>query len=203
MAKKKFYVVWAGRQPGIYTTWAECAEQVNGFNNAKFKSFPTEAQAKAAFFADWQAYIGKPTPPVALPPEVITDSISVDAACDGSPGNLEYRGVNTGTGKQIFHQGPFKNGTNNIGEFLAIVHALALLKKQGNASPIYSDSRNALLWVKQQRIGSKLARTPHTAQVWTLADRALAWLNNNSYANPLLKWKTDAWGQIPADFGRK
>ena len=145
MAKKKYYVVWAGRQPGIYTTWAECAEQVNGFNNAKYKSFPTEAQAKAAFFADWQEYIGKSAPLLVLPPEVITDSISVDAACDGSPGNLEYRGVNTGTGEQIFHQGPIKNGTNNLGEFLAIVHALALLKKQNKSMPIYSDSRNALM----------------------------------------------------------
>lgn len=203
MAGKKFYVVWAGRNPGIYNTWAECAEQVNGFNNAKYKAFPTEAQAKTAFVADWQEYIGKPTPLAALPPEVVADSISVDAACDGSPGRLEYRGVHTGTAEEIFHVGPLENGTNNLGEFLAIVHALALLKKEGKASPIYSDSRNALMWVKDRRIGSKLARTAQTEAVWALVDRALTWLNNHDYANPLLKWQTEAWGEIRADFGRK
>ena len=203
MAKKKFYVVWIGRKPGIYSTWAECAEQVNGFNDAKYKSFSTEAQAQTAFESGWQDYIGRPTSLSALPPEVVTDSISVDAACDGSPGNLEYRGVHTSTGQEMFHIGPLKNGTNNMGEFLAIVHALALLKKEGKTSPVYSDSRNALLWVKKQQVGSKLPRNEQTEEVWTLADRALAWLENNTYTNPLLKWKTEAWGEIRADFGRK
>ncbi len=203
MAKKKFYVVWAGRTPGIYSTWAECAQQVNGFKNAKYKSFPTETQARTAFEMDWQTYIGKPAPLSALPPDVVVDSISVDAACDGSPGNLEYRGVDTATGDVIFHQGPFPNGTNNLGEFLAIVHALALLKKQGKPTPIYSDSRTALGWVEKKRIGSKLPRNDQSKQVWDLADRALAWLNNNTYPNELLKWKTEEWGEIRADFGRK
>lgn len=203
MAKTKFYVVWVGRQPGIYATWAEASAQVNGFHGAKYKSFTTEAQARQAFETNWQRYIGKPTPLSSFPPEVITDSLSVDAACDGSPGNLEYRGVHTATGEELFHRGPLKNGTNNLGEFLAIVQALRLLKAQDKAIPIYSDSRNALLWVKNKYIGSKLPRSEQTAEVWTLADESLAWLKNNSYQNPLLKWKTEEWGEIRADFGRK
>jgi ribonuclease HI len=202
MAKKKFYVVWVGREPGIYPNWAECAEQVNGFSGAKYKAFESEAQAKEAYQRGWQEFIGKSTP-LPLPPEVIADSISVDAACDGSPGNLEYRGVHTNTGKQLFHVGPLKNGTNNLGEFLAIVHALALLKQQGKATPIYSDSRTALAWVRQQQVRSKLPRTEETAPVWSLADRALAWLKHNDYPNALLEWETDKWGEIRADFGRK
>ena len=203
MAKTKFYVVWLGREPGIYTTWAEASAQVNGFKGAKYKSFSTEAQARQAFQAGWQQYVGKPAPLVSLPPEVIKDSLSVDAACDGSPGNLEYRGVHTETGKEIFHQGPLKNGTNNLGEFLAIVHALQLLKSQDKTIPIYSDSRNALLWVKNKYIGSKLPRNDRTAEVWRLADDALVWLKDNSLPNQLLKWKTKEWGEIRADFGRK
>ena len=203
MAKTKFYVVWVGRQPGIYTTWADASAQVNGFKDAKYKSFTTEAQARLAFEAGWQQYIGKPTPLSALPPDVITDSISVDAACDGSPGNLEYRGVHTETGETLFHQGPIKNGTNNLGEFLAIVQALRLLKAQGKTIAIYSDSRNALLWVKNKYIGSKLPKNDQTAEVWCLADEALAWLKNNVYPNQLLKWNTKEWGEIVADFGRK
>ncbi len=203
MAKQKFYVVWVGQQPGIYTTWADCAEQVQGFSAAKYKAFPRSDQAKAAYEAGWEAYIGKPTPLATLPAEVISDSISVDAACDGSPGNLEYRGVYTASGKELFHHGPLKNGTNNLGEFLAIVHALALLQKEGQTMPLYSDSHNALMWVEKHYIGSRLPRNEQTIEVWTLADRALAWLKNNSYPNKILKWKTVIWGEIRADFGRK
>ncbi len=202
MAKQKIYVVWVGRQPGIYDNWADCAEQVNGFSGAKYKAFETEAQAWAAFQQDWAQFIGQSTP-FSLPPEVIADSISVDAACDGSPGKLEYRGVHTRTGQELFHVGPLENGTNNLGEFLAIVHALALLQKEGKTSPIYSDSRTALSWVRQKQVRSKLPRTAATEPVWALADRALAWLENNVYLNELLEWDTDKWGQIWADFGRK
>ncbi len=203
MVKKKFYVVWQGRQPGIYPTWADCAEQVTGFSGAKYKAFSSKAQARVAFSADWQAHIGQTAKPPPLPPEVIGDSLSVDAACAGSPGNLEYQGVYTATGQRLFHQGPLPNGTNNLGEFIAIVHALARLQKEDKTIPIYSDSRNALMWVEKQYIGSKLPRTPQSSKVWGLADRALVWLKNNNYPNPLLKWQTDQWGEIRADFGRK
>ena len=128
--RNKFYVVWKGRQPGIYKSWAECAAQVSGYPEAKFKSFATETAARQAFAGDWRDHIGLKPVDHPLPAEVRVDSISVDAACDGSPGNLEYRGVDTKTGKVIFHVGPLKNGTANVGEFLAIVHALALLKKK-------------------------------------------------------------------------
>ncbi|NJN94894.1 MAG: ribonuclease H [Anaerolineales bacterium] len=203
MAKTKFYVVWTGRKPGIYRTWDECAAQVNGFPGAKYKSFESEKEARAAFQQVWQQHIGiKPTP-ADLPPEVIRDSIAVDAACDGSPGNLEYRGVQTGTGTEVFHIGPLKNGTNNLGEFLAIVHALAWLKQAGKSSPIYSDSRIARNWVKEKTVRSKLPRTEQTADVWQRVDHALQWLETNTYPNAILEWKTEAWGENRADFGRK
>ena len=202
MAKQKYYVVWVGRQPGIYSSWADCAEQVNGFSGAKYKAFEQKAQAREAFQLGWEQFIGQ-SRPLSLPPEVVADSISVDAACDGSPGRLEYRGVHTKTGQELFHVGPIDNGTNNLGEFLAIVHALAMLRKQGKTTPIYSDSRTALSWVRQKVVRSKLPRTDATAEVWALTDRALAWLENNDYSNELLDWKTDEWGEIRADFGRK
>jgi ribonuclease HI len=203
MAKTKFYVVWVGRKPGVYRSWDECAAQVNGFPGAKYKSFESEKEAQAAFRQAWQQYIGSRAIPASLPPEVIRDSLAVDAACDGSPGNLEYRGVQTGTGTEVFRVGPLKNGTNNLGEFLAIVHALALLKQEGKANPIYSDSRIARNWVKEKTVRSKLPRTEQTAEVWRRVDRALQWLENNSYSNAILEWKTDEWGENRADFGRK
>ena len=175
---------------------------MNAFPGAKYKAFEQEAHAREAFAQGWEHHIGT-TSKFKLPPEVIANSVSVDAACDGSPGNLEYRGVDTKTGKELFHIGPLANGTNNLGEFLAIVHALAILQKQDQTKPIYSDSRTAMSWVRQKTVRSKLPRNKSTEQVWDLADRALTWLQNNTYANEILDWDTQNWGEIRADFGRK
>ena len=85
-----------------------------------------------------------------LPMEVTANAWAVDAACSGNPGPMEYQAIDLATGAQVFHFGPV-HGTNNIGEFLAIVHALALLDKQGvTGKTIYSDSHNAILWVPVQ-----------------------------------------------------
>lgn len=224
MAKQtKYYVVWKGRKPGIYTSWMECERQVKGFAAARFKSFPTEAEARQAFAQEPPPLPTRrkqpavrpksdmpPNPPdyrhdtvLPLPPEVKAKALAVDAACSGNPGKMEYRGVNLETGEEVFHYGPIK-GTNNIGEFLAIVHALALLKQQQRDDMvIYSDSRNAQLWVKGKKCKTKLARNDSTETVHQLIERAERWLHDNSYTTHILKWDTQAWGEIPADFGRK
>ena len=133
----------------------------------------------------------------------IEDSYSVDASCIGSPGPMEYQCVHTTTCQQIFHQGPFENGTNNIGEFLAIVHALALFKKRGITAPIYTDSDTALAWVKHKKCKTKLTPDETNQPIFELISRAESWLDENEFVNELLKWDTNAWGEIPADYGRK
>lgn len=139
----------------------------------------------------------------AIPQGAINNSIAVDAACSGNPGKMEYRGVYLRTGKEIFHFGPVF-GTNNIGEFLAIVHGLALLKQKGlDDMPIYSDSVNAQLWVRKKKCKTTLERNEKTEQLYQLIERAENWLKNNTYRNPIIKWPTEQWGEIPADFGRK
>ena len=122
--------------------------------------------------------------------------------CSGNPGKMEYRGVYLPTGKQIFHYGPVY-GTNNIGEFLAIVHALALLKQKGLDMPVYSDSVNAISWVKQKKCKTKLPRNERTEALFQMIERAEKWLRENAYATPIRKWETEKWGEVPADFGRK
>lgn len=245
---KKYYVVWQGTQPGIYTTWEECKEQVHGVAGAAYKSFPTEAEAQAAFAAPPPRAKAKkenttdstadsssegctankaakhtskcpsktshtdlpPNPPsdrhdtvLPLPAEVTADAIAVDAACSGNPGPMEYRGVDLATGATVFHFGPV-HGTNNIGEFLAIVHALALLKQQGISKTVYSDSRNALLWIKGRKCKTTLKRNARTENLFQLIERAENWLNTHDWSDiPLLKWQTSRWGEVPADFGRK
>ena len=139
----------------------------------------------------------------AWPAAVNRNSWAVDAACSGNPGPMEYQAIDLTTGAQVFHFGPLY-GTNNIGEFLAIVHALALMDKQGiKDKVIYSDSYNAILWVKKKQCKTKLERTPETEQLYQIITRAEQWLRTHNITIPVMKWETKAWGEVPADFGRK
>ncbi len=207
--KSKYYVVWEGHQTGIFDTWDKCKKQVDGYAAAKYKGFSTLEEAKSAFGSNAWNYIGKGAKaPLSKTlskafGEPLKHAICVDAACSGNPGILEYRGVNIVTGQEIFHRGPFPEGTNNIGEFLAIVTGLAFLKKNGLALPLYSDSRNAISWIQQKKANTKLVRNAKNKELFELLDRAIEWLHNNSYDTRILKWETKAWGEIPADFGRK
>jgi ribonuclease HI len=207
MAKApKYYVVWRGRRPGLYTSWADCEAQVKGFPEAQFKAFATRAAAEEALRGRYEDYEGQPILNQQRllevgPPE--TPSVAVDAACRGYPGPVEYRGVDTHTRAELFREGPFPNGSNNIGEFLAIVHALALLQKQGLTLPVYSDSELALEWVKAGRCRTQLAPDAANRALFERLTRAEQWLRDNPYPNRLLKWDTQAWGENPADFGRK
>ncbi|MDR1500451.1 MAG: ribonuclease H family protein [Tannerellaceae bacterium] len=211
MPKGKFYVVWKGINPGIYDNWDDCRRQTEGQAGAKYKAFLTRQEAVEAFAKGHQAYLHntgysktvaawkKPS----ADSKPIRESIAVDAACSGNPGDMEYRGVYTATGEEIFHMGPFKRGTNNVGEFLALVHALALLKKHGSTLPVYSDSLNAIKWVRNKKSKTLLERSEANRPVFDLLERAERWLSENDYSTTILKWETALWGEIPADFGRK
>lgn len=208
--KQKYYVVWEGKQKGVFTDWASCQAQIKGVAGAKYKKFDTKSAAAKALSEGWEAYYAtgeksakKVNVDVSSNSEIIWESLAVDAACSGNPGALEYQGVDTQTGEQIFHQGVFPLGTVNLGEFLAIVHGLAYLKQQNSKIPIYTDSRTAMAWVRNQKIKTNLERTPRTEKLFQLVDRALDWLQNNEYQTEILKWETENWGEIPADFGRK
>jgi ribonuclease HI len=205
MPKTKFYVVWKGRKRGIFTSWAECEAQVKGFADAQYKAFETRAEAERAFAAAYSEYKGKPASTqrwLFTPNPPILPSLCVDAACDGSPGRLEYRGVKTESGEQIFHAGPFADGTNNVGEFLAIVLAMDWLSKHKLDWPIYSDSANAIAWIKAKKCNTKLARLPLNKMLFELIARAEQILKVFETFR-IYKWDTEAWGENPADFGRK
>jgi ribonuclease HI len=231
MAKKpKYYVVWEGHTPGIYTEWEAAEAQVKGYPEAVFKAFSSREEAEIAFEEGPLEYVGQRTTDnsqrttdngqqspdrlellrkqaamkacQALPAAVDAQAIAVDAACSGNPGQMEYRGVYLKTGEEIFHYGPVF-GTNNIGEFLAIVHGLALLAQRGYTIPIYSDSVNAMLWVKRKQCRTTLPLNEKTQALHEHIRRAETWLRTHSYSNDLRKWETEKWGEIPADFGRK
>ncbi|MGN1353401.1 MAG: viroplasmin family protein [Alloprevotella sp.] len=224
MAKRKFYVVWYGVEPGIYESWADCQAQTKNFKGAVYKSFDTREEAEEAYYSSPSLYVKPRTatkskdkasstlvaPPdnrhdtvLPLPAEVAAEALAVDAACSGNPGPMEYRGVYLKTGQEVFHFGPVY-GTNNIGEFLAIVHGLALLHSHNRPFTIYSDSRNAMLWVKNKKCKTALPHNAKTAALFELIARAEKWLNTHDWSHiKLLKWQTKTWGEVPADFGRK
>lgn len=221
MASRKYYVVWEGRSPGVYDSWDECQVQVEGYPGARYKAFGSNEEAVAAFrgkpseqlglIRSIVAHGGMKQPPSEsysppLIPGIRLDAIAVDGACAGNPGRMEYRGVRVGTGEVLFHIGGNTTliGTNNIAEYLAMIHVAALLKRQNDTTtPIYTDSRNTLAWLRRGCSRTTLAATPATAATLELLRRADAWLAANRISNPILKWNTAEWGEIPADFGRK
>ena len=224
MAKKqKYYVVWQGKKPGIYSEWNACKEQVAGVQGAQYKGFDTIQEAEAAIRLPYNSVVKQNArsvqsnhnnqvlvidengmtairPGTQNPP--VLDALAVDAACSGNPGVMEYQGIYIPTRTQVFHYRAEK-GTNNIGEFLAIVHGLSYLKKHHLNQIIYSDSVNAISWVRQKQCKSKLAKDATTAELWDYVHRAENWLRTNTYTTEIRKWDTDNWGEIPADFGRK
>lgn len=216
---RKWYVVWEGRSPGVYDDWGDVAPLVENFPGAKYKGFSSQEDAVAAFrsyLAGMDAPLGEilinasrrqnseqPRSDYTIFPEIDLNGWAVDASCMGNPGIMEYRGVELMTGNEIFRVGPFHDATNNIGEFLAIVHALALQYRNGQWHTIYSDSATGMTWVRNRRVKTTLRQTPQNGRLFELIARGLQWLNTHQYSVPILKWQTDLWGEIPADFGRK
>lgn len=218
MAKKKpkFYVVWEGKTTGVFSQWSDCQAAISGFSSAKYMSFESRALAEAAYNEGPADYWGKKNKskrdakPQLTPEQLakigmpIEDALCVDAACSGKTMEMEYRGVWYRDRSVYFAAGPHPRATNNLGEFLAIVHGLALMMKEGNTAPIYTDSKIAMAWVAKKQVRSQTqSRGETSAGVNQLVSRAVKWLIDNQYPNPILKWHTDVWGEIPADYGRK
>ena len=205
--KKKFYVIWEGLETGIFTTWKECQRLIKGYAGAKYKSFESLKAAEDAYAGSYFEAV-KTTPKKTSKSMAEAGiprwkSIAVDAACSGNPGRMEYQGVDTSRGKRLFHVGPLAEGTNNVGEFLALVHGLAYLQKLNSKLPIYTDSKIAMAWIKAKKCRTKVAKSRANVPIFELIARAEKWLKQNQFDTEIIKWKTKAWGEIPADFGRK
>lgn len=211
MAKKKYYVVWQGHKKGVFESWEECQAQIKGFPQAQYKSFNSKIEAEFAFKEKAEKHLyAKANNKTSTPSQTlisdagspVMESIATDAACSGNPGKMEYQGVSTKTKKQLFHYS-HPCGTNNIGEFLGLVHGLSYLKRHNLNLPLYTDSVNAIKWVKQKKCKTKLERNSKTEDLFQYIERAEKWLKENTYTTQILKWNTEVWGEIPADFGRK
>ncbi len=196
MKPKKIYVVLKGRVPGLYYSWTECKKQIDGFSGAMFKAYSSYGEADIAFKTEFSK--ANQTSTV----EPIWDSVSVDASCIGNPGKMEFRAVKTATGEELFRK-EFSTGTNNIGEFLAVVSALAYTESKGLSIPIYTDSMTALSWLRTRTCKTSFAEDDSSRELFTVIHKAEEILRKHEFKSNVLKWETHKWGEIPADFGRK
>lgn len=196
-------MVWSGVTPGIYSSWEDCQKQVTGFKGARFKSFASRQLAEKAYEDETGSADPSSTIPAISGAPRGQPGLAVDAACSGNPGIMEYRGVMIETGEEIFRGGPFEEGTNNIGEFLGLVHGLRYLNEQNLAIPLYTDSTTGLVWLKKKAVNTSLAPSDRNRYLFAEIRAAEKWLREHTYSTRVFKWETELWGEIPADFGRK
>ena len=142
---KKFYVVWQGREKGIFTTWAECKKQVDHFPGARYKSFPTLDAAESAFKGTKNTSSQKsPTKKRSTTNTVKTYTASeinalaidikifTDGGCEPNPGKA-------GSGIALYRNNKLDalwyglyspKGTNNTAELNALHQALILTQDE-------------------------------------------------------------------------
>jgi len=154
---QKFYVVWSGRQTGVFADWAAAQKAVDKFTGARFKSFPTRAEAEEAFARGDGAGIapnsvGNANSSSRISPRRARHtahqfdvSIYCDGACEPNPGHA-------GCGIVVYRAGKLAQlwfglynpmGTNNTAELNALYHALRMAEAEitsGNTVEICSDS---------------------------------------------------------------
>jgi ribonuclease HI len=199
----KYYTVWAGRSTGVFSSWKQCQLQILGVKGARFKSFQTLPEAKAALNRRYQDRRSTERSPIQTlfqtdDTRPISNSITVSGTCDIATGEVEIQAVHTGSKHLIFWKGRYHDGTEDMAEFIAIVETLKYLKLRKLSIPIYSESSTAIKWITNRKATTKLPRRAPNRELYDLFDSCLTWLNDNTYYNRILKWSTAEWGRSPA-----
>ncbi len=164
---------------------------VSGVKGSKYKAFPTLQEAETAFQIGRVPYYQSEKKWNVQELPFVKKSIAVDAACSSATGIMEYQGIDLVSGQVIFRVSQ-PNGTNNIGEFLAIVHGLSWLQKEKKTDYVlYSDSKIAINRVKNGKCNTNFAPTAENLQLFDLIRRAEDWLANQSFSTQILKRHTD------------
>lgn len=213
MAKNKFYVVWKGRDTGIFTSWSEVNELIKGFSGAEYKSYADQETAELEFS------LGSPKgrsndenhTTTKLKEEPSDDHkapdhecLTVDGSYLGGKKIMQYRCVWNQSKEEVFSTKPIEGGNQNIAEFLALVGAMKyrVSTKQYDLH-IYSDSQTALSWVRNCKIKSSYDLSQLDEVVQERIYGALKFIAKSGVRKNLYKWDSALWGDIPADYGRK
>lgn len=128
----------------------------------------------------------------------LSQGIAVDAAHSVKNKKTEFRGVDLKTGKVLFYK-DLGNQTINIGEFLAIVEAVKyIIDHDFQPKVIFSDSTTAISWFKNKRTASG-KRNPRLMKAEIYLRAIAYWVDEIE----VIKWDSQKFGEIPADFGNK
>ena len=173
--KRKWYVVWVGTEPGICDTWTECQLRTKGYQGARYKSFDNQQDAIEAWRNGYDEEARRVLRAIANAPRR-KDEVDYTLIPEIIPGSWAVDAACSKNPGTMEYRG---------------------------VTAIYSDSRTAQIWVRKRRCGTKLERTPQNARLLDIVARAEQWLQTHTTQNPIYKWQTDKWGEIPADFGRK
>lgn len=193
--KNKYYVVWRGRETGIFDSWEACRASIDGFQGAQYKGYPTWEEAHEGHINGyWNETIIRKID--AADTEVIKRSFITDVQCDAE-GTMTYSILDNETLTYIYQSPKYLDANNNVGQFIAIVHALAHLARTSDTRPIYTTSDTAIAWTKKRECNTRLCRTLNNTNLFDLLIRANSWIANNSFANQILKWNTASWGNPP------
>lgn len=203
MNLQKYYTVWAGLTTGVFSSWKQCQRQILGFKGARFKSFQTLTEAKAALNRRYQDRGNNERLPIQTIFQIddtrpITNSITVNGTCNIATGEVEIQAVHTGSKHLVFWKGPYHDGTGDMAEFIAIVETLKYLKSRKLSMPIYSESSTAIKWITNREATTKLPRRASNRELYDFFDSCLAWLDDYTYYNRILKWNTKEWSRSPA-----
>lgn len=129
--------------------------------------------------------------------------ICVDGSSRGNPGIAGYQAVDLATGEQLFKV-DIGHSTNNIAEFIGLVHAISFARKNGYTE-IYSDSQTAIAWVRNKKAKTTLVLNEKTKKSIEYVERSEKYLQTlePGFFRLVNKWETKLWGENEADFGFK
>jgi len=212
----KYYVVRNGKKKWIFDSWDETKVIVEWFQNAKYKSFDDYDIAKKSFDMWYDVFFGqrdkkvkKDKKEIIKNKKILTPSICVDASCMGNPGNLQYQIVDTGNLCNIYKSPIFEHWTQNIWEYMAIVHWMMILSENDfykKYKIIYSDSNTAISWIVNKKPKTSLIRDIYNIKLKNQFEKTNKWLleNTEKIKNiQVIKRETKYRWEILADFGRK
>lgn len=192
----KYYAVKVGKKIGIYYSWEDCKEQVNGYPKAVYKSFTDIVEANNFISA---TTVVKPKIPATT---YSKNSINCDGAYSSSTGIMEFKIQDTKSG-DLIRKKLYSCGTNNIAEFLGLCYAMKYLDMTNSRKTIiYTDSITAISWVKNKNINTVFDYKSND-RLNRDVEECLYFIRNTDSTFNIKKWDTVNWGEIPSDFGRK
>jgi len=199
---QSYYVVWQGHAPGIYQKWPDCRKQIENYPEPRYKKFESLDEANHAYRKGIEHYRKRKSGPQKMSrraPKFRRDSLLVHTKVQGE--SMQINATYLKNNQKIFFV-DFQRGNPEIGQFLATVKALKLLRKRSPTMPVYVPSLKVLNAINHKFLYDPYLGQRHIHDPWHEKLRecmfaAINWLKRNDYQNPVLHWNSTYWGEPP------